>query len=75
MPPNTLIDKNGAEYNGSYHLEVTFIDSSKKHLWRGMPDGFIGYLNGKEKVQFETLNAMHIDLKNSNGEPLDIKQG
>ena len=40
-----------------------------------MPDAFIGYLNGKDKVQFETLNAIHIDLRSPDGSVLNIKEG
>ncbi len=73
IPADSLVDLDGNEYNGDYKLGIAFIDSTDKKSWRAMPDAFIGYLNGENKVHFETLNAIHIDLKTPEGAYLNLK--
>ena len=38
-----------------------------------MPDAFIGTLDNEKVVNFETLNAMHFDLRTPDGKSLNLK--
>jgi hypothetical protein len=74
IPKDSLLDWYGNAYSGNFTLEVAFLDMKNKKSWMGMPDGFIGFQANKS-VEFETFNAIHIDLRSESGSALHIKSG
>ena len=71
---DSLLDWYGNAYSGNFTIELAFLDSKNKSSWMAMPDGFSGFQANKS-VTFETLNAIHIDLRTESGSPLHLKEG
>jgi hypothetical protein len=75
FPANAVVDHNGNTYTGSVSVSAQPISGNDPDLSDKMPGDLVGNREGGDLVSLGSMGMVVVELKSSNGDLLQIKQG
>lgn len=75
LPANSVVDANGNPYNGQIGVAAHYLEPSSREFGLTAPGRLEGYTTTEDVVGLISLGQMAVELRSSNGDLLQLKQG
>ncbi|CAG0901791.1 unnamed protein product [Cyprideis torosa] len=75
FPASSLMDEDKEAYTGQANLYIHYYDPSEEETYETMPGDLAGINEANDFVALETYGMLSVDLRDENGNPLQIMDG
>jgi len=75
FPPNSIVNAEGEVFDGEVHVASAYLDPTASTTANRMPGNLQGVTTDLEEVVLTTFGMINVNLEDSNGNPLNIREG
>lgn len=75
FPPNSIVNAAGEVFDGEVQIAAAYLDPTENTTANRMPGNLQGVRTDLEEVVLTTFGMINVSLEDSNGNPLNIRDG